>query len=89
MNRWLVRSTRRAEPVRPGAASANRSITDGWNTTSGTSSRPSDAAKSASRAADHSSAFALLRPGGPARSTTTLASAAAGAGTETGRQAAM
>jgi hypothetical protein len=35
MNRWLVRSVRRATPDRPGAHRANRSITDGWNTTSG------------------------------------------------------
>ena len=89
MNRWLVRRTRRAEAVRPGAASANRSITDGWNTTSGTSSSPSDAAKSASRAADHNSAPARFRPDGAACSTTSRASAAACADTETGRQAAM
>jgi hypothetical protein len=29
MNRWLVRSVRRATPDRPGAQRANRSITDG------------------------------------------------------------
>jgi hypothetical protein len=44
MNRWLVRSVRRATPDSPGTARANRSITDGWNTTPGTSSRPGDAA---------------------------------------------
>ena len=44
MNRWFVRSVRRATPVSPGAQRANRSTTEGWNTTSGTSSRPSDAA---------------------------------------------
>ena len=41
MNRWFVRSVRRATGDSPGAHRANRSITDGWNTTSGTRSRPS------------------------------------------------
>ncbi len=85
----MVRSTRRAGSDSPGAASANRSITDGRDTASGASSGPSDAAKSASRAAGHNSAPARFRPGGAARSTTSRASAAADGGTETGRQAAM
>jgi hypothetical protein len=44
MNRWLVRSVGRATGDSPGAARANRSITDGWNTVFGARSRPSEAA---------------------------------------------
>ena len=65
MNRRLVRSVRRAEPDSPGADAANRSITDGCNSTSGTGSRPSGMPNAASRAAAHSSAFARARS--PAR----------------------
>ena len=44
MNRKLVRSVRRAEPDSPGALTANRSITDGCSSTSGTGSKPSGTA---------------------------------------------
>ena len=41
MNRRFVRRVRRATPDSPGAQRANRSITDGCSSTSGTGSRPS------------------------------------------------
>ncbi len=85
MNRRLVRSVRRAEPDKPGALTANRSITDGCSSTSGTASRPSGIANAASRAAAHSSAFARARVPGPARATTDRANDTACGGTDDGR----
>jgi hypothetical protein len=88
-NRRLVRSVRRAAPDRPGALTANRSITDGCSSTSGTGSSPSGMPNAASRAAAHSSAFARARVPGPARAVTWRAKQAARGGTETGCQPAM
>ena len=82
----MVRSVRRAEPDRPGALTANRSITDGCSSTSGTASSPSGTANPASRAAAHSSAFARARVPGTARSATDRANEAAGGGTDAGCQ---
>jgi hypothetical protein len=48
MNRRFVRSVRRATPDRPGAHRVNRSAVDGCSSTSGTASRPSGIAQSAS-----------------------------------------
>jgi hypothetical protein len=89
VNRRFVRSVRRAEPDRPGAVTANRSITDGCSSTSGTASRPSAMPNAASRAAAHSSAFARARVGGAAAAATCRAKPAASAGTEAGRQPAI
>jgi hypothetical protein len=85
----LVRSVRRATPDRPGAQRANRSITDGCSSTSGTGSRPSGTALPASRAAAHSRFFARSRPPGHAARTTCRANAAAGGDTDEGRHRAM
>ena len=78
----MVRSVRRAEPDRPGADAANRSITDGCSSTSGTGSSPSGTAQAATRDAAHSSAFARARVGGAASSTTDRAKRAACGGTD-------
>jgi hypothetical protein len=85
MNRWLVRSVRRATPDSPGAQRANRSVTEGWNTTSGIRSRPSDAAYSASLPAAHSRFFARSCPSGATRPITSRANAAACGDTDDGR----
>jgi len=84
MNRWLVRSVRRATGDRPGAR-ANRSITDGWNTTPGSRARPSDAAYSASFPAAHSRFFARSCPRGATAAITSRANAAACGDTDDGR----
>ena len=84
-NRRLVRSVRRAEPDRPGALTANRSITEGCSSTSGTASRPSGTPNAASRPAAHSSAFARARVPGPARSATDRANDMACGGIRDGR----
>jgi hypothetical protein len=68
---------------------ANRSITGGCSSTSGTGSSPSGTAPAASRAAAHSSAFARARVGGAAAAATCRAKPAAPAGTEAGRQPAI
>ena len=85
----MVRSVRRAEPDSPGADAANRSITDGCSSTSGTGSRPSGMPNAASRAAAHSSAFARARVPGPARAATDRANEDAAGGTDDGCQAAI
>src|SRR5262249_61697473 len=85
-NRKLVRTVRRADQDRPGAQVANRSITDGCNSTSGTASRPSGTANPASRAAAHNSAFARAFLPGTAAATTCRAKPAASPLTETGCQ---
>jgi hypothetical protein len=85
----LVRSVRRAEPDSPGADAANRSITDGCSSTSGTACSPSGMPNAASRAAAHSSAFARARVPGPARAATDRANEAAAGGTDDGCQAAI
>ena len=54
MNRRFVRSVRRATGDRPGAHRVNRSAADGCSSTSGTASKPSGSAQSASFAAAHS-----------------------------------
>ena len=82
----MVRSVRRAEPDSPGALTANRSITDGCSSTSGTGSSPSGIPNAARRDAAHSSAFARARVGGSASSTTDRAKRAACGGTGTGCQ---
>jgi len=84
-----VRSVRRAAPDKPGAPAANRPVTDGCSSTSGTGSRPSGIAKSASFAAAHSRFFARSRPCGAARVTAARAKHAASRDTEDGRQRAM
>ena len=85
----MVRSVRRVTPVSPGACAANRSITEGCSSTSGTGSRPSPIAQSASRPAAHSRFFARSRPPGAARVTTARAKSAARGDTEDGRHRAM
>ena len=73
----MVRSVRRVTLVSPGACAVNRSITDGCSSTSGTGSRPSPVAQSASLPAAHSRFFARSRPPGAARATTSRANPAA------------
>ena len=85
----MVRSVLRAEPDTPGADAANRSITDGCNSTSGTGSRPSGMPNAASRAAAHSSAFARARVAGAAAPATCRAKHAASPLTDDGRQRAI
>ena len=82
----MVRSVRRAEPDSPGADAANRSITDGCSSTSGTGSSPSGTENAASRAAAHSSAFARARVAGAAAAVTCRAKHAASLPAEAGRQ---
>ena len=82
MNRKFVRSVRRATPGRPGAHRVNRSVTDGCSSTSGTASRPSPIAQSASLPAAHSRFFARSRPAGAASGTTRRANAAASGDTD-------
>ena len=67
----------------------NRSVTDGCSSTSGTGSRPSPAAQSASFPAAHSRFFARSRPSGAAAVTTSRANAAACGDTDDGRQQAI
>ncbi len=68
---------------------ANRSITDGCSSTSGTGSSPSPIAQSACLPAAHSRFFARSRCCGPQAATTARANDAAGGDTEDGRQDAM
>jgi hypothetical protein len=89
MNRRLVRSVRRAEPDKPGADTANRSITDGCSSTSGAGSSPGGTAQAASRAAAHGSAFARARVGGTAAAAACRAKPAAPAGTDAGHHRAI
>ena len=67
----------------------NRSATDGCRSTSGTASRPSGSAQSASLAAAHSRFLARSRPSGAARMITSRANAAAGGDTDHGRHRAI
>ena len=85
----MVRSVRRVTPVSPGACAANRSITDGCSSTSGTGSRPSPIAQSASRPAAHSRFFARSCPPGAAWVTTARAKSAACGDTDDGCQPAI
>ena len=85
MNRRFVRSARRATGDRPGAHRVNRSAVDGCSSTSGTASRPSPIAQSASFPAARSRFFARSRPSGPALVITSRANAAARGGTDDGR----
>ena len=89
MNRRLVRSVRRATPDRPGAHRVNRSVTDGCSSTSGTASKPSGIAQSASLPAAHSRFFARSRPSGLVLAITSRANAAACGDTDDGRHRAI
>ena len=89
MNRRFVRSVRRAAPDRPGAVRVNRSVTDGCSSISGTASRPSPIAQSASFPAAHSRFFARSRPPGATAAITSRAKAAACGDTDDGRQPAL
>ena len=64
----------------------NRSATDGCSSTSGTASRPSPIAQSASFPAAHSRFFARSRPRGATAAITSRANAAAAGDTDDGRQ---
>ncbi len=79
-NRRLVRSVRRAADEIAGACAANRSITDGCSSTSGTGSIPSGIAQAASLDAAHSRHFARSRVPGAEAATTVLANPAAASG---------
>ena len=85
MNRRFVRSVRRATPDKPGAQRVNRSAAEGCSSISGTGSRPSGIAQSASLPAAHSRFFARSRPSGPVLVITSRANAAASADTDDGR----
>ncbi len=78
----LVRTVRReaAETV-VSPIVQNRSITEGWSSTSGLSSRPRDAPNAPRREVANKSALARALLGGPAAATTALAKSAASAGT--------
>jgi len=89
MNRRFVRSVRRATPDRPGAVRGNRSVTDGCSSTSGTASRPSRIAQSASFPAAHSRFFARSRPSGTIAAITSRANTAACGDTDDGCQPAI
>ena len=83
-NRRLARSVRRVTPVSPGACAVNRSITEECSSTSGTGSRPSPMAQSASLPAAHSRFFARSCPPGAAAVTTARANPAARGDTDDG-----
>ena len=85
MNRRFVRSVRRATGDRPGAHRVNRSATDGCSSTSGTASKPSGSAQSASFAAAHSRFLARSCPPGCTAVITSRANAAAPGDTDHGR----
>jgi hypothetical protein len=85
VNRRFVRSVRRAAPDRPGADRVNRPVTDGCSSTSGTGSRPSGSARSASLPAARSRFFARSFPAGPVLVITSRANAAPGGDTGDGR----
>jgi len=85
----LVRSVRRAGPDSPGADAANRSITGGCSSTSGTGSGPGGMPNAASRAAAHRSAFARARVAGAAAPAACRAKHAASPLTDDGRQRAI
>ena len=89
MNRRFVRIVRRAAPDSPGAHRVNRSTDDGRSSTSGTASRPSGSAQSASFPAAHSRFFARSGPSGPALAITSRANAAACGDTDDGRHRAI
>ena len=72
-----MRSVRRATPDKPGAQRVNRSAAEGCSSISGTGSRPSGIAQSASLPAAHSRFFARSRPSGPVLVITSRANAAA------------
>ncbi len=76
----MVRSVRRAAPESPGACAANRSITDGCSSTSGTGSMPSGIAQPASLEAAHSRHLARSLPPGADSATTARANSAAAPG---------
>ena len=84
-----MRSVRRVTPVSPGACAANRSITEECSSTSGTGSRPSPIAQSASLPAAQSRFFARSCPPGAAPVTTIRANPAACGDTEDGCQPAI
>ncbi len=85
MNRKLVRSVRRATPDKPGAHRVNRSAVEGCSSTSGTASRPSGSAQSASLPAAHSRFLARSRFCGAVLVITSRANTAARGDTDDGR----
>ena len=76
----MVRSVRRAADEIPGACAANRSITDGCSSTSGTGSIPSGIAQLASLQAAHSRHLARSWFPGAEAATTARANPAAASG---------